>query len=98
METHFFNKEIDEQLNILENENFYSKNEIEQIDFLRNLGFFDIDINDRISFLEKAGLFHLDVNDDPPTIPLKLEQVDYLTKKYLIKSIDILHMHQQQFF
>ena len=81
METHFFNKEIDEQLNILENENFYSKNEIEQIDFLRNLGFFDIDINDRISFLEKAGLFHLDVNDDPPTIPLKLEQVDYLTKK-----------------
>ena len=81
MENHFFNKTIEEQLNILENEKFYRKNELEQIDFLRNNGFFNIGINERISFLEKAGLFHLDVNDDPPTIPLTLDKVDYTGKK-----------------
>ena len=81
MDNHFFNKTIEEQLNILENENFYNKHELEQIDFLRNHGFFDMPINQRIKFLEDAGLFHLDVNDDPPTIPLTLDEVDYLTEK-----------------
>ena len=81
MENQFFNKTIEEQLNILENEKFYSKDELEQIDFLRKNGFFDLDINERIGFLEKAGLFHLDVNDDPPTIPLTLDKVDYTNKK-----------------
>lgn len=81
MDSHFFDKTIDEQLNILENEDFYKKDEIEQIDYLRANGFFNLDIEKRISFLEEAGLFHLDVNDDPPTIPLTLDKVDYLTKK-----------------
>ena len=81
MKDHFFSKNIDEQLNILENENFYKMNEIAQIDFLRSVGFFELDIEKRIEFLERAGLFHLDVNDDPPTIPLTLDQVDYLTEK-----------------
>ncbi|MBP3256063.1 MAG: 1-acyl-sn-glycerol-3-phosphate acyltransferase [Clostridia bacterium] len=81
MNKDFFDKDIQEQLHILENENFFNKNELAQIDFLRNLGFFEIDINKRIQFLENAGLFHLDVNDDPPTVPLTLDQVDYLTKK-----------------
>ena len=85
MENQFFNKTIEEQLNILENEKFYSKDELEQIDFLRKNGFFELDINERIGFLEKAGLFHLDVNDDPPTIPLTLDKVDYTNKKLVSK-------------
>ena len=82
MSKDFFDKNINEQLHILEEEKFFSKNELAQIDFLRDNGFFEIDINQRIQFLENAGLFHLDVNDDPPTIPLTLDQVDYLTKKW----------------
>ena len=81
MNTDFFNKDIMEQLHILEDAKFFNKNELAQIDSLRELGFFEIDINRRIQFLENAGLFHLDVNDDPPTIPLTLDKVDYLTKK-----------------
>ena len=81
MNKDFFNKTINEQLNILEKENFFNKNELEQIEFLRENGFFELEIAQRIHFLENAGLFHLDVNDDPPTIPLTLDQVDFLTKK-----------------
>ena len=81
MDNHFFNKTLEEQLNILKNENFYNKQELEQTEILRNCGFFNLPLNQRIKFLEDVGLFHLDVNDDPPTIPLTLDQVDYLTKK-----------------
>ena len=80
MNKDFFDKNINEQLHILEEENFFSKNELEQIEFLRENGFFELEISQRIHFLENAGLFHLDVNDDPPTIPLTLDQVDFLTK------------------
>lgn len=77
----FFEKNTDEQIEILNNEKFFKKNELEQIDILRKKGFFQIDINKRIEFLEKTEIFHLDVNDDPPTIPLTLDKVDYLNKK-----------------
>ena len=81
MDENFFNKDIDEQLNILENEKFFNKNEIEQSNLLRKKGFFKLDVEERVKFLERAGIFHLDVNDDPPTIPLTLDKVDYLNKK-----------------
>ena len=81
MDKNFFDKDINEQLEIMEKEKFFTKNELEQSDFLREKGFFELDIEKRIEFLEKAGIFHLDINDDPPTIPLTLDKVDYLNKK-----------------
>ena len=85
MEEIFFSKSIQEQLSILENENFFNKTELDQTASLREKGFFKLNINDRISFLEEAGIFHLDVNDDPPTIPLTIDKVDYLNKKFINK-------------
>ena len=81
MDKNFFDKDINEQLNILEDEKFFSKNELAQSEFLRKKGFFELDMEKRVEFLERAGIFHLDVNDDPPTIPLTLDKVDYLNKK-----------------
>ena len=81
----FFSKKIEEQIDILSNDNFFSKNELEQINILRQKGFFEIDLEKRIEFLEKIGVFYLDVNDDPETIPLTLDKVDYLNKKFSSK-------------
>ena len=81
MEKNFFDKTLQEQINILDEEKFWNKDEQEQIDSLREKGFFEIDLSKRIEFLERAGIFHLDINDDPPTIPLTLDMVDYLNKK-----------------
>ena len=81
MDKNFFDKDINEQLSLMENEKFFSKNELAQSEFLREKGFFELDMKKRVIFLEKAGIFHLDINDDPPTIPLTLDKVDYLNKK-----------------
>ena len=81
MNSNFFSKTINEQLEILDNDNFWSKNELEQTKYLRQKGFFNIEMPKRVEFLEKAGIFHLDINDDPETIPLTLDKVDYLNKK-----------------
>ena len=81
MDKNFFDKDINEQLNIMENEKFFSKNELAQSEFLREKGFFELNMEKRVEFLERAGIFHLDINDDPPTIPLTLDKVDYLNKK-----------------
>ena len=40
MDKNFFDKDINEQLKIMENEKFFSKNELAQSDFLREKGFF----------------------------------------------------------
>ena len=85
MDKNFFDKDINEQLKIMENEKFFSKNELAQSDFLRGKGFFELEMEKRVEFLEKAGIFHIDVNDDPPTIPLTLDKVDYLNKKITSK-------------
>ena len=85
MEKNFFDKTVQQQIKILDEENFWTKDEEKQIDSLRKKGFFEIDLSERIEFLEKAGIFHLDINDDPPTIPLTLEMVDYLNKKVTSK-------------
>lgn len=81
----FFSKKIDEQLDILNNEDFFNKNELEQVKVLRQKGFFEIDLAQRMEFLEKIGAFNLDINDDPETIPLTLDMVDYLNKKFISK-------------
>ena len=81
MDKNFFDKNINEQLKIMEDENFFSKNELAQSDFLRGKGFFELELEKRMEFLERTGIFHLDINDDPPTIPLTLDKVDYLNKK-----------------
>ena len=39
----------------------------------------------KIEELERQGKFDIDVEDDPPTIPLKPENVDYLNKKSMSK-------------
>ena len=57
---------------------FFQMNINEQIEFLRNNGFFKLSNESKIAFLETLGLFYLDINDDPPNIPLKPENVDYL--------------------
>lgn len=72
---------------------FFNMNINEQIQFLKEHGFFDLSNQDRIKFLETVGLFYLDINDDPPNIPLKPEDVDYLkqspsnTKKNEIANV-----------
>lgn len=40
-----------------------------------------LDVMKKIEELEKSGIFDVDVEDDPPTIPLTLEDVDYLNEK-----------------
>lgn len=85
MNKDFFSKKIEEQIDILNNDCFFSKNELEQIAILRQKGFFEIDLEKRIEFLEKIGIFYLDVNDDPETIPLTIDKVDYLNKKFSSK-------------
>lgn len=40
-----------------------------------------LEVLKKIEELEKAGKFDVDAEDDPPTIPLKPENVDYLNKK-----------------
>lgn len=59
---------------------FFDMNINEQISFLREHGFFNLSNTDKITFLESIGLFYLDINDDPPNIPLRPENVDYLNK------------------
>lgn len=44
-----------------------------------------LEIFKKIAELEKQGKFDIDVEDDPPTIPLKPGQVDYLEQKFSTK-------------
>ena len=40
-----------------------------------------LDVLKKIEDMEKQGVFDLDAEDDPPTIPLKVDDVDYLNEK-----------------
>ena len=60
---------------------FFNMSSNEQTEFLRKHKFFNLSNEYKIKFLEETGLFYLDINDDPPNIPLKSENVDYLKTK-----------------
>ncbi len=62
----------------LEKYGFFKMNTNEQIEFLRKHHFYELSNENKIKFLEQIGLFYIDINDDPPNIPLKPEDIDYL--------------------
>ncbi|MCI5665195.1 MAG: hypothetical protein MR353_00310, partial [Spirochaetia bacterium] len=44
-------------------------------------------IVEKIAEFERLGKWSVDVEEDPPTIPLKPDQVDYLNKKLINKFL-----------
>lgn len=68
-------------VNKLKEMGFFDMKIGDQKNFLREHGFYEYDNQKKIEILEKLGLFYIDINDDPPDIPLKPEDVDYLKEK-----------------
>lgn len=73
----------EEVIEKLRKSGFFDMNINEQKQFLREHGFFELGNQTKINFLESIGLFYLDINNDPPDIPLKPEEVDYLKRNEL---------------
>lgn len=82
----------------LEELGFFDMNINEQIEFLRKYEFFKLSNQNRIKFLETVGLFYLDINDDPPNIPLKPDNVDYLKRNPMnAKKNEIANVWKESF-